>query len=206
MTIQIVYQILNLLIGAMIFGTLIMAWMFLMRWKNAKDAEGKILCHFFGPAGWYYLLCDHDGSSVKPPEGHNIQGNYFISNECLYMGKWKPGQSKFVQVGVPTTAYIENEREPIVSVDPDRWIKSPDKHQITAIMQRTAINEAAMKTAQVLQMGVWKDIASMADFIKRVPLMFLLSLGQIGLLLFLLYMNYSTIQAITTLGRALLGG
>lgn len=196
MTVQIVYQILNVLIGAMIFGTLIMSWMFFVRWKNTRESDGKILCHFFGPAGWYYLLCDHDGSSVRPPEKHTMQGNYFISNECLYMGKWKPGQMKWMQVGVPCTAYIENEREPIVSTDPDRWIKHPERYKITAIMERHAINEAAMKTATVLQMGVWKDIASMAGFIKRVPLMFLISLGNTGILLVCLYLNFSTMKAV----------
>ena len=196
MTVQIIYQILNLLIGGMIFATLIMTWMFFTRWKNTRESDGKILCHFFGPAGWYYMLCDHEGSSVRPPEGHTMPGNYFISNECLYMGKWKPGQMKWMQVGVPCTAYLENEREPIVATDPDRWIKHPEKYKITAIMERHVINEAAMKTATVLQMGVWKDLAANAQFIKRVPVMFLISLGQLAILLLLLYFSYSQSQAI----------
>lgn len=151
------------------------------------------------------MLCDHDGSSVRPPEGHKLQGNYFISSECLYMGKWKPGQPKWAQVGVATTAYIENEREPIVSTNPSKWITNPEKHKITAFMQKVVINESAMKTAQVLQMGVWKDIANMAQFIKRVPLMFLISIGTLCLVLLTLYFNYTIAQQVSSL-RALLGG
>lgn len=179
----------------MIFATLLMAWMWFTRWRNTRAAEGKILCHFFGPAGWYYELCDHDGSSVRPPEGHTLKGNYFVSNECLYMGHWKPGQLKWVQVGVPCTAYIENEREPVVATDPDKWIKHPERHKITAIMEQHAINESSMKTIAALQTGVWKDIATMAQFIKRVPIMFLMMIGMIAIELLSLYMNYSIMQA-----------
>lgn len=196
MVIQTIYQILNLLIGAMIFGVCIMTWLFFMRWRNAKEVEGKMLVHFFtAGGGYYYALCREDKGKVEAPPGHEV-GDYFIQPECKYMGKWKPGQMRFAQVGVPTTAYLENEREPIVSVDPERWIKSPDKHKVTAFMQRVAINEAAMKTAQVLQMGVWKDIAAMAGFIKRVPLMFLMSLGTLVILLILLYFSYMQLQSV----------
>lgn len=199
MTAQVIYQILNFVIGALVLGTLLMSWMWFMRWKHTRESDGKILAHFFGPAGWYYELCDHDGSCLRPPEKHKMQGNYFISNECLYMGKWPPGSIKFTQVGVPCTAYIENEREPIVATDPDRWIKHPERHKITAIMERHAINESSMKTIAALQTGVWKDIASMAQFIKRVPLMFLISLGNTVVLLGCLYLNYSTMKAVTAI-------
>ena len=201
----IIYQFLNVLIGAMVLGIFIMSWFFFMRWQNTRQADGKILCHFFGPAGWYYMLCEHEGSSVRPPEGHKLQGNYFISSECLYMGKWKPGQPKWAQVGVATTAYIENEREPIVSTNPERWVTNPEKHKITAFMQKVAINESFMKTVQAMQSGVWKDIASMAQFIKRVPLMFIMMIGMVALLLLSLYFNYSMLQSMSSL-RALLGG
>lgn len=205
MTVQIVYQFLNVLIGAMVLGIFIMSWFFFMRWQNTKQADGKILCHFFGPAGWYYMLCDHDGNLIKPPEGHKVQGNYLITNDCLFGGKWKPGQPKWAQVGVQTTAYIENVREPIVSTEPDKWIASPDKYKITAIMEQHAINESAMKVAAALQTGVWKDIANMAQFIKRVPLMFLISIGTLFLMLLVLYFNYTIVQQVGSL-RAILGG
>ena len=196
---EIVYQILNALIGGMILGTVIMALLFFMRWKNQREAEGKILCHFFGPAGWYYLLCEHTGNSVRPPEGHKLQGSYFITTDCLYGGHWKPGQPKWAQVGVQTTAYIENVREPIVSTNPAKWIQSPDKHRITAFMQDVAINESYMKTIQAMQTGVWKDIASMAQFIKRVPIMFIISVANTAILLLCLYLNYVSMQSISTM-------
>lgn len=199
MGIQLIYQILNLLIGALALGIGVMAWGFFARWRNARETEGKMLCHFFtAGGGYYYKLCKEDKGKVEPPEGHDV-GHYLVRSECTYGGKWKPGQMKWIQVGVRTTAYIENRVEPIVSTNPDLWISSPKRQELTAAMLKTIVTEASMKTAQVLQMGVWKDITSMAQFIKRVPLMFLISLGTVALLLFILYMNYSALQGINAL-------
>jgi hypothetical protein len=194
---SIMYQVANLLIAVVILGFFFGAYVIWQRWKNNKEVEGgKILCHFFGPSGWYYTLCRRDGNLIQAPESHDTQGDYLIVSGSVYSGKWKPGQIKLVQVGVPTTCYIEGQREPVVAQDPREWIANPEKHKITSFIQKQVVNQSAMKTAVAMQTGVWKDIASMAQFIKNVPYMFYISIALlVGMLIigYLVYMCYASV-------------
>ena len=197
-------QVGSLLLAVLILGFFFGSYIIWQRWRNGKEIEGgKILCHFFGPSGWYYLLCRRDGNLIQAPEGHNMQADYLIVSGSIYPGRWKPGQPKLVQVGVPTTAYIEGDRVPVVAQDPSEWIKNPERHKITAFIMNSVVNQAAMKTAIAMQTGVWKDIAAMAQFIKNVPYLFYLSIATlVGMLIvgYLAYMSYAAILSMRAMG------
>jgi hypothetical protein len=197
---NIINQVSGLVVGLMIFALFIGAFLFFNIRKYKKLVEGRILCNFFGPAGWYFVLCKHEGNKVEPPEGHHIQGSYLITSDCIYQGQYPPGWPKIFQVGVAATAYIENEDVPIVAKSPKLWQTNPDRNIVTASMRRTVLNESAMKTAMVMQTNVWKDIASMAQFIKHVPTMFYINLGVLGGLLIIGYLVYMTYAAVLTRG------
>lgn len=192
-------QVGNGLIGLAVLAIIFFGAAFLMRSKNARAVEGKVLVHFFTAAGGYYwALCKEDKGRIEAPEDHDV-GEYNISNECKYLGKYPPSGMKWAQVAVPTTAYIENEQEPCVSTNPEMWIKNPDKKKITAFMQRTALNESFQKTALAMQSAVWGDIAKMAQFIKNVPMMFYISLAVLGVTAIGAYMAYQAYQAVVQL-------
>lgn len=193
------YQIGNALIGLAVVVIVFLGFVFIVRSKNQKAVEGKILVHFFTASGGYYwALCKEDKGQVEAPEGHDV-GMYNISNECTYLGKYPPSGMKYAQVAVPTTVYIENEAEPRVSTDPSRWIESPEKKEITAFMARTALNESFQKTALAMQTAVWGDIAKMTQFIKNVPMMFYVSLAVLGGMLITGYLAFQCYQMVAQL-------
>lgn len=191
---SIIYQIANLFIGVLVIGVLVLGWAFIMRYRNAKAVEGKILVHFWTWGGrHYHALCREDKGKVEAPKGHDI-GDYLIQPSCKFQDYYPYGAPKIVQVGVQATSYMENVLEPNVSVKPEEWITSPEKHEITSFLMRIASNESFAKTAQLANSAVWKDVSQMTQFIKNVPLMFYISIGIFGGLLivgYLVYMVYS---------------
>src|SRR4030042_3891148 len=113
-----IYQVLNFFISAIIIVVVGIVFLFILRMKNARDVapdrktgEHKLLCHFFGTGGHYYELCKVSGNVVTTKKG----GSYLVDAKAIYPSAWKPGQPSLVQVGVGATAYLEDEREPIVS-------------------------------------------------------------------------------------------
>jgi hypothetical protein len=192
-------QLIGLLIGGMIFALFIIGFILIQRQRNLKMVDGKILCHFFGNAGYYAVLCKHEGNKVEPPEGHHIKGSYLIKNECIYPGNYPPGWPRLMQVGVSCTAYKENEDEPIISKAPNVWLGNEKRSVITASMRQSVLNESQMKIMAAMGTTVWKDIATMAQFIKNVPLQFKIIIGLCGIALiqcYVLYMIWMSVVAI----------
>lgn len=203
-----VYQILNFFIAILFVIVVLVLMLFFLRLKNArlvapdkKTGEHKILCYFFGTGGCYYELCRVSGNSVVTKKG----GSYLVNPKAEYPSSYPPGQPTIVQVGVQATAYLEDEREPIVSKDMEEWIRNPDRKQITAYMSRTALNESFQKNILAMSEKVWADIAQMTKFIKNVPYMFYGMLILLLLLVINLYMTY-TMQAQVNVIRSMWGG
>ncbi len=192
-------QLVGLLIGGMIFALFIIGFIIFQRQSNLKKVDGKIFCHFFGPAGYYAVLCKHEGNKVEPPEDHHIRGSYLLKNECIYTGNYPPGWPRLMQVGVACTAYKENEDEPIISKAPEVWLGNKDRQVITASMRQSVLNESQMKIMAAMGTTVWRDIATMAQFIKNVPLQFKIIIGQCFVLLIIAYLVYMTWMSVVSL-------
>lgn len=167
-------QVSGAIIFMVIFVLFVFGYIFVTRYKNQKtferDSKGeKIWVHFWTAAGNYDpIICNVDQFRVQPPEGHELT-EYFVENDSVYSGWYPQGKgliNKLTRIRVPTTSYIANRREPNVSTNPKRWIESKDKTEITATMQRVAVNESFAKSAQALQSAAWKDIVGMAQFGK----------------------------------------
>lgn len=210
---SIIYQLSGVFTFLIIFLVFIFAYMFILRYKNQKkfdhDKNGnKIWVHFWSPGGQYFnLICNEDMGRVQPPEGHEI-GDYFIENSSVYSGWYPQGEgllNKLTRVSVPTTTYIMNRREPVVSTDPKRWIESKDKSEITATMQRVAVNESFAKSAQALQSAAWKDIANMMNYVKNVPYQFYIMIGVLVVNLIIAYMVYTLTANVSNVMAAFFG-
>ena len=196
---SLMYQIGNALIGLAVMAIIFLGFVFIIRAKNSKAVEGRMLVHFFTSSGnYYWALCKEDKGQVDAPEGHDI-GIYNVSNECTFLGKYPPSGLKYAQVSVPVTTYIENESEPRVSTNPSKWIENPNKKEITAFMNRTALNESFQKNALAMSSAVWGDVAKMAQFIKNVPMMFYISLAILGGMLLVGYLSWQNIQMLQQL-------
>lgn len=203
-----IYQFLNFIISGLVVVVVIVMVLFFLRLKNARDVapdtktgEYKILVEFYPVHGKkYHELCRVIGNTVKSKRG----GEYLLMSNCVWEDAWRPGQPSIVQVPVQCTAYYENISEPIVSRNRDEWIGNPDRKEITAYMQRTALNESTMRTMIAMQEKVWADIAQMAKFIKNVPYMFYGMIAMLGLLAICIYMLYTVMTQVSAL-RGLFG-
>ncbi len=196
---DVIYQAQGLLSFLVIFAIAFMGYILITRYKNQKKFErdengDKIWVDFWTAAGKKEpIICNVDQFRVQPPKGHDI-AEYFVQNECVYEGTYPLGGGllhKLTSIKVPCTAYIQNRREPIVSTDPKRWIESDTRADITATMQRVAVNEVWAKSAQVLQSAAWKDMAGMAQYAKYAQYNLFASLGIIVGLVILGVMIYS---------------
>ena len=194
---SIINQVSGLFVGGMIFAVCVGGFIFLQRHRYQKAVEGKIMGVFWGGArGLDFVLCRIEGNKIEPPESHSIQGSYLVKQDSMYPAAYPVGFPRFLQVPVWATSFIENQDEPILSRDPSVWLKNPERDKISARMRQTAMNESQMKIMAAMSAAVWKDISSMAQFIKNVPLMFKLIIGVIFILLiegYLLYMVYAII-------------
>lgn len=184
---DIIYQVQGLFTFLIIFAVGIMGYILTARYRNQKKFErdengDKIWAFFWTAAGKLDPeICNVDQFRVQPPKGHDI-AEYFIQNECVYEGTYPLGSGllhKLTSIKVPATSYIQNRREPIASTDPQRWIESDKRSEITATLQRVAVNESFAKSAQVLQSAAWKDMAGMAQYAKYSQYNLFASLGII---------------------------
>jgi hypothetical protein len=190
-----IYQFLNLIISGLFVLVIGVVALFFLRMKNARDVavdpktgETKLLCDFYTDSGGYYFeLCRVRGNEVTTKKG----GSYFVNAKCCYQALWKPGQLSLIQVGVQKAVYFENCREPIASKDMAEWLLNPERKQITAYMQRTALNESFQKNLLAMSERVWADIAAMAKFIKNVPYMFYGIILMLVLNIICIYMVYT---------------
>lgn len=202
MTVDLIYQLVNggIAIAVMLGG--IMLFITYARWKNGKEVQGKILSYFATPGGrFFYALCEEQDGKVIPPEG--IEGEYFVTADTRVMGKWKPGQASIFQVGVPVTFYMEGDPAPRITVSKDKWIDDPKKKKdVSSFMIRKAVNESFAKTVVAMQSAAWKDIATMTQFIKNVPMMFYISLGVLACSIGTLYMVYMMFNQVAQLSSA----
>jgi len=165
-----------------------------MRHKYSKEVEGKLYSFFFTKAGRLYgALCKEDKGCVEAPKGHDI-GMYFVDPSCTYDFRYPPGKSRFIQVSVRATAYIENNPVPRVSVHPEEWVESVDMVKITSFMIETAANESFQKSALEMQKSFWGEITQIVKFIKDVPMMKWFSLGALGAAGIAAYFAYMSFQ------------
>ena len=169
-----------------------------MRQKHGKDVEGKVWGEFFAKNGQSYgALCKVDRGCVWAPKGHEI-GMYFIDQSCSYDFKYPPGKMRMQQVNVRRSVWLENNPVPKVSTNPAEWIESEDVVEITSFMIETAANEAFQKSALEMQKQFWSEITQIAQFVKKVPLLFYIGLGTLaasGAAAMFAYMAYGFIAS-----------
>lgn len=171
---SILYQLQGLGIFLVLFILFFVSYIFITRYRYEKKFErdengDKMLVDFYVAAGQReQVICNVDQFRVQPPKGHDV-AEYFISKDCVYTSPYPTGNGllhRLTAIKVPCTAFIQNKREPIVSTDPKKWIDSENRGDITATMQRVAVNEVWAKSAQVLQSAAFKDMVGAVQFAK----------------------------------------
>ena len=190
------------------------------RRKNAKAAIGHVLAEFATMSGnSYTILCQEQrGEAVKKakkklrdtdnkaeslvtnPNKTEI-GYYWVLPEFCFNTLYPENMPRDVQVTIKKAYYLENDPMPQLCFKPELWTEER-KTRVSAQMNALARDEASMKAQNELDREIFKDVKSISNSLKSMPLLKILVIASVAasaISCFLVLQNGNGIAYLTSL-------
>lgn len=165
--------------------------------KNAKAVIGHILCEFVTMSGnAYEVLCKEERGEVvargkkkddvpvsdtviKNPNKTDI-GHCFVLPDLCYNTLYPANMPKAVQVTVKKAYFIENDPMPQMAINTDKWTDERRAY-VSAQMYALAKDESTLRAQNELDREALKEITTVANAVKGLPMMKILIYGVVGI-------------------------
>ncbi len=177
------------------------------RQSNLINTRGKILCEFCSPEGAYSEVCDVFKGQLKkiqsksrgtftvdrfinaPKKADQSIDVYYVLQDHCFPYRWPDGKPPDEQVVLMKSHYLVNDPIPKITYKPEEWDAERYEH-VTAAIAKYAQDEKVLQVLVSELAGVWKQIEQFVELLKRIPMMFMIQLGQTLILLLIAYFAF----------------
>ena len=203
-------------------------WNQRQRTKNFREAGNMVACEFCAEGLSKTILCevfkgqvkniiqnnrttfavsDYIGRDQNKLKERGIFGDidfYFYLPDHAYPYRWPEGKPFEQQITVMKTHYFVNDPMPKITYRPQDW--NPDVYErVTATLLKYAQDEKVAEVAIGELSGKFSMFEMALKFMQKIPLIFLIQLGQCLLLLIVGFMAYKAMGSSDAVAKFITG-